>query len=110
MVQFSACLVEGVFEQGAQQFLELPGAVELAFGVRVPQRVERLGLSAGQVVGVLQDRVFDAAHALGRLLVAFVARLVPQAFPDPVERVGHPGDDVEAVEHAPCVRAPLIDA
>ena len=80
VVQFAAGLFDGVFEQGPQQFLELPGAVELALGVRVPDAVERVVLLAGQVVRVLQDRVLGAAHALRGLLVAVVPRLVPQAF------------------------------
>ena len=101
---------ERVLEQGAQEFLELPGAVELALGVRVPQRGEGFVLSVGQSVGVLQDRVLDAAHALRGLLVAVAARLVPQALPDLVERAGHPADDVEPVEHALRVRAPLVHA
>ena len=109
-VQFRRGLADGVFEQGAQEFLGLPCAVELALGVRVPQVLERLLLSAGQVAGVLQDGVSDAAHALHGLLVAVAPRLVPQAFPDLVERVGHPGDDVEAVQYAFGVRAALGDA
>ena len=35
--------------------------------------------------------------------------LVPQPFPDPVQRVGHPGDDVERVQDAFGVRAVLGD-
>ena len=37
-------------------------------------------------------------------------RVVPQAFADPVERAGHPRDDVEPVEHALRGGAPLADA
>jgi len=85
-------------------------AVELPLGIRVPQAFERLGLPAGQVVGVLQYDVLDAAHAFRYLFVSFASRLVPEAFADPVERVRHPGDDVEAVEHAFRVRAVLPDA
>ena len=103
-------LSDGVFEQVAQEFLEPPGAVELPLGVRVPQRREGFVLPFGQVVGVLRYGVFDAAHAPGRLLVAVASRLVPQAFPDLVERVAHPADDVEPVEHALGVRAVLLDA
>ena len=103
-------LSDGVSEQGAQELLELPCAVELALRVRVPQRVERLGLPSGEPVGVLQDRVFDAAHALRGLVVAVASGLVPQAFPDLVERAGHPADDVEAVEHALRLRAPFVHA
>ena len=105
-----AGLFEGVFEQGAQEFLGLPCAVELSPGIRASDVLERLGLSAGQVAGVLQDRVLDAAHALHGLLVPVAPRLVPQAFPDLVERVGHPGDDVEPVQYAFGVRAALGDA
>ena len=36
-VQFRRGLADRVLEQGAQEFLELPCAVELALGVRVPQ-------------------------------------------------------------------------
>lgn len=110
MVQFRRGLVDRVLEQGAQEFLELPCAVELALGVRVPQVPERLGLFVGQLVGVLQDGVFDAAHALRGLLVAVATRLVPQASPDFVERAGHPGDDVGPVQYAFGVRTVLGDA
>ena len=48
--------------------------MEPALGVRVPQVPERLGLPAGQLVGVLQHGVFDAAHALGGFLVPVAAR------------------------------------
>ena len=88
----------------------MPGAVELALGVRVPDGAERRELPVRQVAGVLQHGVLDAAHALRGILVAVAARLVPQAFPDLVERVGHPGDDAEAVRHAFGVRAVLGDA
>ncbi|GDZ30883.1 hypothetical protein DWZ18_08060 [Bifidobacterium longum] len=88
----------------------MPCAVELALGVRVLQVPEGLGLSVGQVAGVLQHGVFDAAHALDGFLVAVAARLVPQAFADLVERVAHPADDVEPVEHAFDVRTPPVDA
>lgn len=110
MPELRCGLSDGVPEQVPQQFLELPGAVELSLGVRVPQCGEGFVLPVGEMVGVLQDRVFDAAHALGRLVVAVASRLVPEAFPDLVERVGHPGDDVEAVEHALGVRAPFMHA
>ena len=109
-VQFRRGLADGVFEQGAQEFLGLPCAVELSPGIRASDVLERLGLSAGQVAGVLQDGVLGAAHALHGLLVAVAPRLVPQAFPDLVERVGHPGDDVEPVQYAFGVRAALGDA
>ena len=109
-VQFGRGLFDRVLEQGTQEFLELPGAVELAFGIRVPDGFERRGLSVGQVAGVLQYDVLDAAHAFRYLFVSFASRLVPEAFADPVERVRHPGDDVEAVEHAFRVRAVLGDA
>ena len=109
-VQFRRGLADRVLEQGAQEFLEPPCAVELALGVRVPQAFERLLLSVGQVAGVLQDGVSDAAHALRGILVPIVPRLVPQAFPDLVERVAHPGDDVEPVQYAFGVRAVLGDA
>ena len=99
-----------MFEQGAQEFLELPGAVELALRVRVPDGAERVVLPVGQVARVLQDGVLGAAHALGRPLVAGASRVVPQAFADLVERADHPGDDVEPVEHAFGVRAVLGDA
>ena len=110
VVEFAARLVEGVSEQGAQEFLELPGAVEPALRVRVPDGAERVVLPVGRVVRVLQDGVLDAAHALGHLLVAGASRLVPQASADLVERAGHPGDDVEPVEHAFGVRAVRGDA
>ena len=110
VVQLAPGLFDRVLEQGPQQFLELPGAVELGLGVRVPDAVERVVLLAGQVVRVLQDRVLGAAHALRGLLVAVVPRLVPQAFADLVERAGHPADDVEAVQYALGVRAPPADA
>ncbi len=108
--QLAPGLFGRVLGQGPQWLLELLGAVELALGVRVPQRVERFGLPVGQIAGVLQYRVFDAAHALDRFLVVFVARLVPQALADLVERVAHPADDVEPVQHAFGVRAVLPDA
>lgn len=110
VVQFSRGLFGRVSEQGTQEFLELPGAVELAFGIRVPDGFERRGLPVGQVAGVLQYGVLDAAHAFRCLFVSFASRLVPEAFADLVERVRHPGDDVEAVEHAFRVRAVLGDA
>ena len=109
-VQFRRGLADRVLEQGAQEFLELPCAVELSPGIRASDVLERLGLSAGQVAGVLQDGVLDAAHALHGLLVPVAPRLVPQAFADLVERVGHPGDDVEPVQYAFGVRAALGDA
>ena len=108
--QLAPGLFERMSEQGAEEFLELPGAVELALGVRVPQRREGFVLPFGQLVGVLQHRVLGAAHAFRRLLVAGVPRLVPQTFADLVERAGHPADDVEAVQHALGVRAPPADA
>ena len=110
MVQFRLGLVDRMPEQGPQQFPELPCTVEPALGIRVPQRVERFGLPVGQIAGVLQYRVFDAAHALRGLLIAVAARLVPQALADLVERVAHPADDVEPGQHAFGVRAVLLDA
>lgn len=83
-----------------------PGLVDRVFE-QVP---ERLLPSAGQIAGVLRHGVFDAAHAFDGLVVAVAARLVLQAFADLVERVGHPGDDVEPVEHAFGVRTPLMHA
>ena len=71
-VQFRRGLVDRVLEQGAQQFLEPSGAVELAPRAGVPDGVERCGLSVRQVAGVLQYGVPAAA----------APRLVPQAFPD----------------------------
>ena len=109
-VQFRRGLADRVLEQGAQEFPEPPCAVELPLGVRVPQAFERLLLSVGQVAGVLQDGVSDAAHALRGILAPIVPRLVPQAFPGLVERVAHPGDDVEPVQYAFGVRAVLGDA
>ena len=96
--QFVLGLFDRVLEQRPEEFLEPPGPVELSLGVGVPDRVERPGLPVGQVLRVLQYRVSDAAQALRLLPVAGAPGLVPQAFPDPVERVGHPGDDVEPVE------------
>lgn len=109
-VQFRRGLADRVLEQGAQEFPEPPCAVELPLGVRVPQAFERLLLSVGQVAGVLQDGVSDAAHALRGILAPIVPRLVPQAFPGLVERVAHPGDDAEPVQYAFGVRAVLGDA
>lgn len=109
MVQLDPGLV-GRLEQGAQEFLEPPGAVEPAPRVGVPDGVERRGLSVRQVAGVLQYGVPGAAHALRGLLVAAAPCLVPQAPPDFVERVRHPADDVEAVQYAFGVRAPPADA
>ena len=110
VVQFVLGLFDRVPEQRAQEFLEPPRPVRLAPGVRVRETVERLGLPAGQVLRVLQYRVSDAAQALRRLPVAVAPGLVPQSFPDLVERVGHPRDDVEPVQYALGVRAPLADA
>ena len=47
-------LFDRVFEQVPQQFLELPGPVELALGIRVPQCGEGFVLPVGEMVGVLQ--------------------------------------------------------
>ena len=110
MVQFALGLFDRVPEQGVQEFLEPPRTAEPALRVRVPQVLERLGLSAGQVTGVLQYCVLDAAHAPDGLVVTVAVRPVPQTLPDLVERVAHPGDDVEPVEHALGVRAPLAHA
>lgn len=96
--------------RGPKEFLELPGAVELSPGTRVGERGEGRGLAFGQVAGVLEHGVFDAAHRLRPLLVLPAPGLVPQPFPDPVQRVGHPGDDVERVEHALGVRAMSLHA
>ena len=71
--QLAPGLFGRVLGQGPQWLLELLGAVELALGVRVPQRVERFGLPVGQIAGVLQYRVFDAAHALDGFLVPVAA-------------------------------------
>lgn len=54
--------------------------------------------------------VFQAFHRLRGCLVVAAPGLVPQPFPDLVERVGHPGDDVERVEHALGVRQVLLHA
>lgn len=109
-VQFRRGSADRVLERGAQESLELPCAVEPPLGVRVPRAFERLLLSVGQVAGVPQDGVSDAAHALRGVLVPIAPRLVPQAFPDLVERVAHPGDDEEPVQYAFGVRAVLGDA
>lgn len=110
MLELRLGLVEGMSEQGPQQFPELSGAVEPTLGVRVAQGVDYVVLFAGRIVGVLQHRVFDAAHTIRGMLVAYVSGLVPQSFSDLVERAGHPGDDVESVEHVFRVRAALGDA
>ena len=79
-------------------------------GIRVPERLQRSGLPFGQVSGVLEHGVSDAAHRLGRRLVVAAPGLVPQPFAHPVERVAHPGDDVERVQDAPGVRQALLHA
>lgn len=86
-------------QEGPEEFLELPGAVELAPGIDVPEHGEGRVLPVGQIVGVLEQSVFQAAHRPGRLLVAFAPGLVPQSFAHPAEGVAHPGDDVERVQH-----------
>ena len=96
---------DGLARERAQGFPELPRAVELALGIRVGECGEGRGSAFGQVAGVPGHGVFDAAHRPGRRCVPVAPGLVPQPFPDPVERVGHPGDDVERVEHAFGVRA-----
>ena len=108
-LQLGLGLFDGLAQEGPEEFLELPGAVELAPGVRVPERLQHPGLRFGQVAGVLEHGVFQAAHRPGRRLVLVTPGLVPQPFPDPVQRVGHPGDDVERIQHALGVRAVLGD-
>lgn len=60
--------------------------------------------------GFLGHGVFQAFHRLRGCLVVAAPGLVPQSLPDLVERVGHPGDDVERVEHALGVRQVLLHA
>ena len=103
-------LFDRVPEQRPEEFLDPPRAVELSRGVGVPDRVERLLLPVGQVLRVLQHGVPDAAQALRLLPVTVAPGLVPQSFPDLVERVAHPRDDVEPVQYAPGVRTPLAHA
>ena len=100
VVRFAPGLFDRVPEQRPEEFLEPPRAVELSRGVGVPDRVERLLLPVGQVLRILQHRVPDTAQALRLLPVAVAARLVPQSFPDPVERVAHPRDDAQPVQYA----------
>ena len=88
-------LAGGLVQERAQEFLELPGAVELALGIHAGERGEGRGLALGQVAGVSEHGVFQALHRLRGRLVLRSPGLVPQPFPDPVQAVGHPGDDVE---------------
>lgn len=88
-------LAGGPVQERAQEFLELPGAVELALGIHAGERGEGRGLVLGQVAGVSEHGVFQALHRLRGRLVLRSPGLVPQPFPDPVQAVGHPGDDVE---------------
>lgn len=90
----SACR-RAVVQERAQELLELPGAVELALGIHAGERGEGRGLALGQVAGVSEHGVFQALHRLRGRLVLRSPGLVPQPFPDPVQAVGHPGDDVE---------------
>ena len=79
-------------------------------GVRVLQVLERLLLSAGQVAGVLQDRVLWRRACAHGLLVPSRLAWFHRRLRDLSERVGHPGDDVEPVQYAFGVRAALGDA
>lgn len=88
-------LAGGLVQERAQEFLELPGAVELALGIHAGERGEGRGLALGQVAGVSEHGVFQALHRLRGRLILRSPGLVPQPFPDPVQAVGHPGDDVE---------------
>ena len=88
-------LAGGLVQERAQEFLELSGAVELALGIHAGERGEGRGLALGQVAGVSEHGVFQALHRLRGRLVLRSPGLVPQPFPDPVQAVGHPGDDVE---------------
>lgn len=88
-------LAGGLVQERVQEFLELPGAVELALGIHAGERGEGRGLALVQVAGVSEHGVFQALHRLRGRLVLRSPGLVPQPFPDPVQAVGHPGDDVE---------------
>ena len=72
-------------EDGAGGFLERVGAPDLAAGGLEPR--ERGGLGVGQVVGRLEQRPAGVLEALGGLLVAGGAQLVPVGAADLVERL-----------------------